>query len=249
MQVRQMQSGPQPRVGNHRPADPGLSPTEDPVDTCTWGRPTHVLPGETHWKMQLALANSDYRGQQRTARGLLEKAQRNELLTADEQAALRNLAGVPQANGSVTVAAYHQSEKSVGPAKVYQKSEIGYEVGRGVYVAGQTGAELKVGLPGLGPSATAFTRTTTRSGQEQSETQAGVEFEKSLGPASVGASVSNQGLGLMAKIESPAVAGQRVGVSADVAVPTRGNATAREIALRALHQHTSTETARNWGLH
>lgn len=122
-------------------------------------------------------------------------------------------------------------------------------MGEGVYAASQTGAEVKLGPSGLGPSASGYVRETTRNGQPQGERQVGVELEKAVGPASVSLDVSNQGVALGAKVETPAVRGQRVGLEATFTVATEGNARARERALAVMHQQTTNLVARNWGLH
>jgi len=236
-------SSPAPR-GNHRPADPGLSAAEDPVDSCTFGRPSHNVPGESTWKMMLALGNSDFKHQQKAARELHARIMRNETPSHDELEALRILSGQPQSKGgSLQVAGYHQSEQGLGPAKVFHKTEVGYDSREGVFAGTQSGSEVKLEVPGAGPSVSFYSRIVNRTGQEPNQAQVGVEVQHNLGPASVGVDVNNQGGSFTAKLESPALGGQRVGLEASATAP-RGNGIARDYAFRALERHALNQAGR-----
>lgn len=119
MQVNRSAPGSSPLPSaQRRPTEPAAA--GDPVDTCTLSHPS-----ESSCKMQRALATSNYRDQLQITQGLLEKARNNELLSADEQAALRDVITRPQANGSVQVAAFLKSEESLGVVKLYKKTEVG----------------------------------------------------------------------------------------------------------------------------
>lgn len=164
---------------NRRPGDPGLSPAEDPVDTCTFGRTTGTGNDQVAtWGMQMSLLRSKYGEQRQSAGEVLDKAKKGMPLSGDEEEAMRALAVTPQANGSAQVAVSHKTEVSAGPAKGWTKVKYGYETSKGSFASTQVGTKIQVGEKG-GPSGTLSSSTTTKVQNGVTETKTKLRSEVS----------------------------------------------------------------------